>query len=1047
MKGVLLLFNIVSLVTRLATPDPYRTEADIQSEIQTLLLHGGLNLTDPQVRLESQLHDGSRRRIDVESGATVIEVKKTLANPNAVAEFEKQLSGYVVTRTQQTGARYVGVLTDGCEWRLYCHQEDEFCEITRHLVNVRDPEAAERLTTWLEAVMATRTMVTPTPQAIKDGLGNSSPSFALDISDIKVMYEAVANNPEVTLKRSLWSKLLTTALGTQFSDDTNLFVEHTYLVLIAEVVAHAVVGFNLEDDSLSPSTIVTGGAFNAGQITGVVEQDFFDWILHAPGGDKFVTRLARRVARYNWSEPEHDVLKVLYESVIDSQTRHSLGEYYTPDWMAERIIQETVTDPLNQRVLDPSCGSGTFVFHAVRNYLTVAENNGMAPHTAVSNVTRMVTGIDLHPVAVTLARVTYLLAIGSGRIQDPLRESLTIPIYLGDSLQWEQTANTMTFGDLIIPTEEGFSLYSRELRFPARVTSDASTFDRLVERLSTLATERSPGSAVPNLTPIYSHFTVHPDDQAEVTETFTTLCQLVDEGRNHIWSYYVRNTARPIWLSQPDNHADVLVGNPPWLSYRYMPEAMQIKFKKEAQSRGLWAGGKVATHQDLSAYFVARTTELYLKPVTGRFAFVMPHAVLSRIQYAGFRSGIFEPAGKLGRNRVMKGATKTVEFSVPWDFLEVRPHPFPVPSCVIFGVYSRGAVKAMPNETMKWMGRLPLGTVPWNTAERHLHTVTDSIRVVDQDEDTSPYKTRFTQGSNLVPRMLVMVTTETGGPLGVGAGRVSVRSARSTQEKHPWKELPSLSGTIESEFLYDVYLGSNIAPYRALDPVKGVIPLIKGRLLSSEENPAPIDNYPGVAQWWRAATAIWMANRTRSSKITLPEQFDWQGKLGRQYPAAPYRVVYTASGSILTSAIITNKRAVIEHKLYWANCGSLAEARYLTGILNSNTLLALISGLQSQGQFGARDFDTYVFHANYGLYNPEIPLHNELVTLVEHAETLAIKVGIDLTKSFQTNRKSIREVLTRDGVSTAIDDIVSAILAIPIEVESVSRVKPVEQST
>lgn len=56
------------------------------------------------------------------------------------------------------------------------------------------------------------------------------------------------------------------------------------------------------------------------------------------------------------------MLKVLYESVIDAGVRHQLGEYYTPDWLAHQVVEATVTSPLTDRVLDPACGSGTFIF-------------------------------------------------------------------------------------------------------------------------------------------------------------------------------------------------------------------------------------------------------------------------------------------------------------------------------------------------------------------------------------------------------------------------------------------------------------------------------------------------------------------------------------------------------------------------------------------------------------------------------------------------------------------------------------------------------------
>lgn len=70
------------------------------------------------------------------------------------------------------------------------------------------------------------------------------------------------------------------------------------------------------------------------------------------GGSAFVRTLARRLSRFVWDDVEHDVMKVLYESVIAPDTRHRLGECYTPDWLAASVVDETVTDPLGQRVLD-----------------------------------------------------------------------------------------------------------------------------------------------------------------------------------------------------------------------------------------------------------------------------------------------------------------------------------------------------------------------------------------------------------------------------------------------------------------------------------------------------------------------------------------------------------------------------------------------------------------------------------------------------------------------------------------------------------------------
>jgi hypothetical protein len=39
---------------------------------------------------------------------------------------------------------------------------------------------------------------------------------------------------------------------------------------------------------------------------------------------------------------ERDVLKVLYESVISASTRKALGEYYTPDWLANAMVSQQI---------------------------------------------------------------------------------------------------------------------------------------------------------------------------------------------------------------------------------------------------------------------------------------------------------------------------------------------------------------------------------------------------------------------------------------------------------------------------------------------------------------------------------------------------------------------------------------------------------------------------------------------------------------------------------------------------------------------------------
>jgi hypothetical protein len=103
------------LLRRLAERVPGRNEPMVQADVRQLLLIGGLGLEEDDLGVGpgSQVED--RRRIDIEVGGTVIEVRKDLRARGVARDSVQQLAGYLATREEQTGQRYVGVLTDGAE--------------------------------------------------------------------------------------------------------------------------------------------------------------------------------------------------------------------------------------------------------------------------------------------------------------------------------------------------------------------------------------------------------------------------------------------------------------------------------------------------------------------------------------------------------------------------------------------------------------------------------------------------------------------------------------------------------------------------------------------------------------------------------------------------------------------------------------------------------------------------------------------------------------------------------------------------------------------
>jgi len=1009
--------DLREVAARLADRRPDRTEANVQADLHLLLLAANLNLTEDEIRepvtLEAPVT--GQRRIDVEVGSTVFECKRDLRVGNVLGEAVKQLAGYVRTRTNELGRRYVGVLTDGADWRLFRLDpiSDTLIEVASFSLSKSHPDVSG-LCMWLESVLATVEGLTPTPREIRTRLGATSTAHALETADLAALYDANRDNPTVALKRELWARLLTTAFGTSFDNSDQLFVEHTLLVVTAELIAHAVVGMDPSDPNVAPAALLSGSRFAESSIGGVVESDFFDWVVEIPKGDQFVRTLARRLARFSWGKVEHDVMKVLYESVIPSAERKKLGEYYTPDWLAQQVVEEVVDEPLTQRVLDPSCGSGTFLFHAVRRVLTAADDAGLSNADAIEIVTSHVMGLDVHPVAVTLARVTYLLAIGWDRLNADDRPGFSVPVYLGDSLQWGQERTLFDSDNLVIPTNDRAELFTDELRFPRVLLADVGNFDRLVAEMADRAAQQ--GSGASPLKALFRRYAVPAEAQPTIETTFSKMRDLHAQGRDHIWGYFVRNLARPAWLARPENRVDRIVGNPPWLSYRFMTTAMQAEFKDLTRAYGLWGtNASVATAQDLSGLFITRCTQLYLQP-GGKFGMVAPNAVLSRRQYAGFRTGRFNAAGEWF----------TVNFGKPWDLEKIRPIFFPQSSCVVFGTRTFEDAQPLGSEAVQWAGKLPDTNPSWEVAAPHL-TRLDAAGPTAHGEDSvakSPYHARFAQGATFVPNMLLVVEDAPSGSLGAGAGRRHVRSRRSANEKPPWKDLPSQTGTVETQFLRPLFKGEHILPWVVKEPYTAIVPWDGKYLLDLDKE--RLAEYPGLEAWWTIATTTWEHGRT-SERLSLTGQVDYRHKLTDQFPLHRMRVVYSASSINLTAALIEGDTGIIDKSLYWATVTTTQEGRYLEAVLNCNVTLERLQPMQARGKDSPRHVDKYIWQVPIPEYVAGDPLHARLADLGAEAALEAGTVELQ-PGDFRRQRKQVRQHVYDVGIGPKIDLAVAELL-------------------
>ncbi|MFE1453826.1 hypothetical protein ACFW7K_01685 [Streptomyces sp. NPDC058735] len=157
---------------------------------------------------------------------------------------------------------------------------------------------------------------------IKGRLGAGSVSHGIDYTTLSALHAENKDLPTVQLKRELWARLLRSALGAQFEDTDELFIEHTFLVNTAGIIAHSVLGYDVRQ--IPPATLVLGQLFEQAGIHGVVIDHKLYWgtvgsreegvylcaILNAPA----LTEIVRPLMSYG--KDERDIDKAVWQLPI-----------------------------------------------------------------------------------------------------------------------------------------------------------------------------------------------------------------------------------------------------------------------------------------------------------------------------------------------------------------------------------------------------------------------------------------------------------------------------------------------------------------------------------------------------------------------------------------------------------------------------------------------------------------------------------------------------------------------------------------------------------
>ena len=1018
-----------SAQTLLDRHDANTSEADIRGALRDFLVAAKL-ARRADIQMESKAGSG---RIDLESDDLVIEVKRRIGNRlEATDDNKQQLDDYLHALADEGKPPRLGILTDGKYWLLRRPGAADWSAAPPYAFTLDDAQHGYHLYEWLrdESQALERSGLTPDDDEVRKRLG-PGPRFEQHLQSLRELYEQRRDEPTIAIKRRLWRQLLAAALGEVIEHEDNLddlFLRHTYLSAVVALALQSAFGINIvQHAQRDPAELLNGQLFvNETGVRGVVESDFFTWPAEVEGG-AWLRGLARRVDRFDWTRAESDVARILYETVIPADDRRRLGEYYTPDWLAREIVDVVVTDPLNQRVLDPACGSGSFIFAAVRKYLAAARAARRKPARVLDGLLTHVTGIDVHPAAVHLARATWTFAAREALERARGAEvDVTVPIYLGDSLQLRTESRDMFARQNIpIPVEDDPAddlERNRVLEFPRALAEQADWFDGLMTRLaSAIETGEDPSLAL--------HDTQMPESGPEretLDRTIKTLIELRDEGRDHIWVYYTRNLVRPVALSK--SKVDVVVGNPPWLTYNRTEAVVRSELQRQSKAvYDIWTGGQFATHQDVAGLFFARCADLYLKP-GGVAAMVLPHSALQAGQYRKWRDGSWGPIN--------------VDFTIrhPWDLERIEPNTFfPVPACVAFLRRVDGDAKPLPAAADRWRG------------EQGGPFTRETIPLADTSgKFASPYGDRAKNGATIYPRVLFFVTLEKSRTTIRAANTLTASPLRTPDDKEPWASLDLsdlISKPIEADHVWNAHYGKTIVPYAALEPRKVVLPLSRktGELVKNANGIRGVGaSHLGdrMRRRWRLVNDLWDEHKSADNALDLLGNIDYVSKLSTQrapdmWPLYRTRVVYTSSGRP-TAAVIQDEQVIIDHKLYWIPCTTADEANYLVGIINSSALAEAVAPFMPKGQFGSRDLHKHLWRLPIPEYDDDNPLHRDIAAaaveatagataLLQEVQTTRAAQGKSTTATIA--RREIRNWLSQSAEGQQVERLVAQLLA------------------
>ncbi len=1007
-------------------------EAELRHAFAAVLERAGIRLY-----LERDRHDARLNHVILEFKAPGAFQSRVTSRP--FREAFEQLGRYIVEQSVHDSwerAAYVGVAFDGFHLAYVFYEAHD---LVRHTALVPLNAATYDI---LLRYLRDDVRRTFTVENVLNDFGPGSPVARDLIGALWNLLEqdlvAGAERPKTGMLFAEWKSLFAQVadlshaqqgrlegfnsnMGLPHDADSSrlLFVLHTYnAILLKLLAAELVTTFRVLPDAgsgfaayaaalpadelrnLLAKDVERSQLFRRVNLHNLIEGTYFTWYLT---GDESVLEsvreLLKTLALYRFSdhsaERTRDLLKRLYERLVPELLRKNLGEFYTPDWLAEFTLDQAGyrgADVLRLRLLDPCCGSGTFLVLALRRFLDAGRQAMVPPDELLARACDAVVGFDLNPLAVIAARVNYLLAV-----TDLLssQSDIEIPVYLADAVH-APAVRPLELWDSE-PTrvyQVGTLMDNLEISLPEALVQRRSQFSAVLDQAEE---DLAAGLSAETFLAHLSQGRLSPD---EAIAWDTPLRQMYEQiqrldQKKKVWCRIIRN----YFASVAVGRFECVVGNPPWVRWSRLPESYRQRVKPTCDWYDIFSSTPFfgGNELDISGIITFTSADKWLAD-GGRLTFVITRSHFQAPSSQGVR-----------RFRLPDGTPLQVE--VVHDLVAVNPFPRLANKPAVL-VLNKGQETTYPVPYVVW-GRKAGASISEDADWSDIQDAIDFQRL--DATPLAPDGGRWSVlGANDATLLELLsggsrhlrgrkgVTTDLNGVyfieiLGPApGGRLRFRNTPESGRK----QVAGYVGDIESNLVYPLIKGAaNIRAFRATIDTRCI--LIPNRTI---HNIPPVERFARDYQYalrylqqFEPLLVDRSTYRTRMKNTGAP--FYAVYNVG-PYTFQPYKVVWAEQSGTLEAAVVSTAKVphmgerlvVPDHKVFFAAFDDETEAHFVCALLNSEPVRTFVDSFTVKLQVGTL-FDVLRLPP----FDVHDPLHLRLATLSRQAHT-----GADLRAEVDT---------------------------------------------